>query len=201
MYVLFEHHVSPSGELLATDFLMTSSFPGANKVHFWNNQDKAIFNYVKDQIFKQVPVGKRAYDPDTYIWSFMEDAGKLVYDQIKADTLTKQFVFLERITNLDSQVRAGFISRSAATLDPEEFFYNKAGSASRAPLKQDVLEELLEVLGYMPDYAFEALTPSEQRRAYRRAAIKCHPDVNNGDGSKMSTLNMLWQQWQQLTQV
>jgi curved DNA-binding protein CbpA len=30
------------------------------------------------------------------------------------------------------------------------------------------------------------------KSSYRRAALKYHPDRNNGDGSKMSELNSLW---------
>jgi hypothetical protein len=204
MYVLYEHHVAADGSLLATDFLMTSTFPGPNKVHFWNNQDKAVFNYVKDQIFKNIPVAKRSMDPTTYIWSFFDDAGKMVYDQIKADTLTKQFVFLERVVNLEAQSKAGSISRPTAQLDPEEFFYNKAGSGSKAPVKQDIVDEIVELINLelcASSVAWEMLSYDEQKKLYRRAAIRLHPDRNNGDGSKMSTLNMLWQQWQQFAQT
>lgn len=38
----------------------------------------------------------------------------------------------------------------------------------------------------------------ELKPYYRKAALALHPDRNNGDGSKMSQLNMIWAQLQQL---
>jgi hypothetical protein len=122
-------------------------------------------------------------------------SGLRVYEAIKNDMMTKQFIELERVQNLYDQVKAGYIARAKTLLDAEEFFYNKAGSASKQRSKDEVLEELLESLGYPPDYNFTALAAEEQKKAYRRAAIAKHPDRNQGNGKAMSELNALWQEW------
>ena len=55
-------------------------------------------------------------------------------------------------------------------------------------------EELLSLLGLSSWSQFDSMLSdkSATKKLYRSAAIRLHPDKNNGDGNKMSKLNELW---------
>jgi hypothetical protein len=52
-------------------------------------------------------------------------------------------------------------------------------------------EELVSLLGLDNWGAFDALKNGDLRKVYRSAAMRLHPDRNNGDGSRMAKLNQL----------
>lgn len=52
-------------------------------------------------------------------------------------------------------------------------------------------EELISLLGLDNWGSFDALRNGELRKVYRSAAMRLHPDRNNGDGSRMAKLNQL----------
>ena len=73
-------------------------------------------------------------------------------------------------------------------MSAEEFFYNRGVSAAVPALDREQVQVKLKVL---------LATDTVDKKSYRAAALKYHPDRNHGDGAKMSELNMLWQLWQQ----
>jgi hypothetical protein len=52
-------------------------------------------------------------------------------------------------------------------------------------------EELVSLLGLDNWGAFDSLKNGDLRKIYRAAAMRLHPDRNNGDGSRMAKLNQL----------
>lgn len=52
-------------------------------------------------------------------------------------------------------------------------------------------EELISLLGLNSWGQFDTLHNGELRKVYRSAAMRLHPDRNNGDGSQMAKLNQL----------
>jgi hypothetical protein len=52
-------------------------------------------------------------------------------------------------------------------------------------------EELVSLLGLDNWGSFDALHNCDLRKVYRAAAMRLHPDRNNGDGSRMAKLNQL----------
>jgi hypothetical protein len=73
-------------------------------------------------------------------------------------------------------------------MSAEEFFYNHAAPAAQPEMtKESISSQLAELIGVSID--------AIDKKTYRQAALRYHPDRNNGDGSKMSTLNMLWRVW------
>jgi hypothetical protein len=74
------------------------------------------------------------------------------------------------------------IDFSAKRVRPEDFFYNYGKPIAQAAMTKETLEQKLKQL----------MGETLDKSSYRRAALKYHPDRNNGDGTKMSELNMLW---------
>jgi len=74
----------------------------------------------------------------------------------------------------------------------EDFFYNNAQPVAGSEMPLTVVKKQLEE---MLDSAIDlkAMSPIELKKMYRKAAMKYHPDRNNGDGTKMSQLNYLYQ--------
>jgi len=69
-------------------------------------------------------------------------------------------------------------------VDVRDFFYQQVPVAATPTLtKEQVAAKLRLILG----------TDTVDKSSYRRAALRLHPDRNNGDGKPMSELNMLWQ--------
>ena len=89
------------------------------------------------------------------------------------------------VEDLTEQCRSGRIrldKKRAKPLGAEEFFYNHGAPAPAITLtKEQIAEKLSILMGDVID-----------KSAYRKAALRLHPDRNNGDGSRMSELNMLW---------
>lgn len=76
----------------------------------------------------------------------------------------------------------------------EDFFYQDAQPASSSPsISLAQLKLVLSALLEEP-----SIEGKDLKKLYRRAAMKCHPDRNNGDGTKMSELNFYYQQYTKL---
>lgn len=201
MYLLYEHHKDPStGALLATDMLLTSRFPGTPYVNFKSATEKAIFEFCK-LTFKSIHTKERTIDMDTYIWSFFGNAGQRVYEQLKASALAAAGLSFQRVENLAEQKKNGFISLPAATkIDPADFFYQQAAPSSTAPARDEIKIKLSAILNLTGDQ-LDSLSMAELKKDYRKAALRYHPDRNNGDAKQMTELNYWWQQWQAYAQA
>jgi hypothetical protein len=195
MYLLYEHHKDASGQIIATDMLLTSVYPGASRVIFKSASEKAIFELCK-LTFKEIHTKERTIDMDTYIWSFFGTAGKAVYDRLKASAIAAAGLQFQRIDNLAEQKKNGYIRAPAASLfDAADFFYQQAAPSSNAPSKEQLKAQLAPMLGVPPE-ELEVQPLSALKKPYRQAAMRLHPDRNNGDATQMTELNYLWQQWQ-----
>jgi hypothetical protein len=174
--------------------LMTSYYPGRPRINFKDNMEKALFSFIKDDGLKGIELKDRIFDPTTNIWSFLNGKGKVVYDFILANVLTQKTVRLKRIQGLADQVRAGYVAElRIESFSSEDFFYNKEGAlTSTAISKEQILEKLCALL-LVPKDTFEIASVRNQKQFYRVAAMRLHPDRNNGDATQMSELNMHWQ--------
>lgn len=192
MYLLYEHLKSPEGELLATDMLMTSWFPGKPGIDFRSPIQKGFFEFTK-LTFKKVHISQRGYDPDTKIWTFFGDSGKSVYKDLKNSPMGKVGFKIERILGLSEQVKAGFIKKpEKLAFDPADFFYTPEAPVSSGPTKEQVSEKLAVLLGI----SAEQLKTGDDlglKKLYRQAALRLHPDRNGGDSKGMTELNYFWQ--------
>ena len=197
MYVYYEHHKDANGKVLLTELRLSSRSDGSLEIAFKNPTENMVFDTCK-AVLKWPPLSNYSYDPAVKCWSYFgqygdnSTYGEVVIEKLKAicSALLTTFDAFP-IQDLASQALNNSVlmgSSSASHLNAEDFFYQKEpaqlgdSSMSKAQLEQ----KLTVFLGSVID-----------KKSYRHAALRLHPDMNNGDGSKMSELNMLWQLWQQ----
>ena len=189
MFVYYQHHRDTAGTILLTELKLSSS---NNKwdIAFYSNTEKAIFQLLTtDAVLKHPPVTKRSCDMKTYIWTYFDDWGVEVLklmEQVTAPLGGVKLVEVDDLCYIAAQLRFDLIKKRVATEKPEDFFYNYGNPVAAPTLtKETIMAKLLTLL---------EVTDSSQinKKAYRRAALRLHPDRNNGDGSRMSELNMFW---------
>lgn len=199
MYVLYEHHKGPSGEILITDMALSFRFPGNPKINFkaLSQQQRALFEIVKEQFFKDIHPKFRSMDDKTKVWSFFSPHGEILYRNLKDSPLTSVGLEFKRVEGLQTSVENGWISEPKARFDPGDFFYNPepASPTGAGSITKDQAALHLSVLLELPKDSLISTDRDKDliKKAYRRKALAFHPDRNSGDGSRMSELNMLWQ--------
>jgi hypothetical protein len=182
MYVYYEHHKDASGEIVLTELIISSHGNGRLGISFLNKTESMIFEICKLSL-KHAPVAQRSFDPATNIWNYFDEWGQFTLDRLEAvtDAIMHKVTLIE-VQDLAAQAVNKRIDFSAKRVRPEDFFYNYGKPVAQAAMTKETLEQKLKQL----------MGETLDKSSYRRAALKYHPDRNNGDGSKMSELNMLW---------
>lgn len=198
MYIYYTHHRDGHGKIVLTELKLTSEQKRWN-IAFYNSVEKAIFLLIKEKALKEPPIAMRSYDDATCVWTYMEDWGEKVLQRATALASVLGGVIKVEVPDLASIAAAISFdpSKLRASVRPEDFFYNPSGSAAAGPrLSREQLQEKLAALLGTSTAVLAAGTTEERKKLYRKAALLLHPDRNNGDGSKMSELNFLWQLYQ-----
>jgi hypothetical protein len=127
---------------------------------------KAIVELIKGTI----PVNQRSYNPDTKTWSVMDTS----------------YPLCEKLFQT-----AGFRIEMRRPVSADGFFYEEAQAKGfgEKPSKSELENSLIRLLGINKSTLAD---DRELKKAYRRKALELHPDRNNGDGSKMSELNSIY---------
>jgi hypothetical protein len=182
VYLYYEHHKNAEGRILLTEMRLSSYGNGKLAIMPKNDLEQMLKQLCLVSL-KWPPINKRSYDEKTYVWSYFDAWGVQVIDRIKETTKVFKEVDCIEVENLAAQAVNNSINLNPrkGSVRPEDFFYNTAPVATSAMTKETVAEKLMQLIGDTLD-----------KSAYRRAALKFHPDRNNGDGSKMSELNSLW---------
>lgn len=187
MYAFYEHFKDPSGKILATEIIMSSKRDNFS-IAFYNTTEKAIFELAK-AILKMPPIGARSYDINTNIWSYNAPYGEQVLAKLPEVTKAISAIECLEVPDLQTQKAADHIdwsTKSKPKLSAKEFFYNHGvPTALAAETKEQIANKLMVLMEIKPCELID-------KRAYRLAALRLHPDRNNGDGTKMSELNMYW---------
>jgi hypothetical protein len=159
-------------------------------------QEKLNFGMILT-LLKSIPLENRDFNDTTKIWTILGPKGKVVIAQLESMILQGLFsnVEIKRIKNLEEKAKLGQLNRQPSKeerFSTEDFFYNPA-PASLALSGVALSEKLAPLLSLSPsDLASKEMDEKTLKKHYLRAALRLHPDRNNGDGSKMSELNMLW---------
>jgi hypothetical protein len=182
MYVYYEHHKDASGKIVLTELVLSSWSTGRLGINFGNPIENMIFEICKLAL-KHAPVAQRSFDPATHVWSYFDTYGQFTLMRLVSvtDSIAQKITLIE-VQDLAAQAVNKRIDFSAKRMRPEDFFYNYGKPVAQAAMTKDTLEQKLKQL----------MGETLDKSSYRRAALKYHPDRNNGDGTKMSELNSLW---------
>lgn len=193
-------HTKPDKSDLVTEVVISGN--GRDTSINWKNKaEKAIIDLCT-HLFKQVQINSWTFDVNTKIWTFIGFSGEAIITGLESmrtqGLLTG--VTISKIEDLSAKVAIGRLDKKSlkpiqSTDDElkfkeEDFFYS-------APIDQGLvgkalLEKIAPLLLVEVDYLTNENDDLKLKKLYRSAALRLHPDRNNGDGSKMSELNMLW---------
>jgi DnaJ domain len=173
-----------------------SSFP--SHINLSGTTDYGTVKILVEQI-KQIPGSERTYNPKDKVWTVTLVKFNNLLNLWKAFNYTSD-AFIKYHSNLQNILYPATApnipwdtdKKEGEPIKPEDFFYSPQQPQSTGTLTSQALEtrlsEFLEISDlHDPDIDIKKL--------YRRAALKFHPDRNNGDATKMTELNYLYQQW------
>lgn len=199
MYVYYEEFKDANGTLLLTEVVL-SSYAREAKIDWSSKSEKAQFD-ILNAYFKSIPGDKRAYDATSHVWTYKETTGAALISTIQSG-ITGGLLgncSVNKIIDLEDKVAKKELNRKdpkprkpeqvEIKFKEEEFFY---APEPKAELSGEKLWSALATQLEIPVELVKTGTKDTLKGAYRRAALRFHPDRNDGDGSKMSELNYLW---------
>jgi hypothetical protein len=211
MIIYYEHLKDPaSPSVILGTHVLCASFQGRVGLSFKNmtDRDKAFWDFIR-MCLKTPPLAKRMYNEKTHVWSYLDYTGITLLNNLKTlvsqrEQLFGRHTFLE-VRALEEQVQNGTISASyipfaerkqrASDFKVEDFYYKEASPASSSAPSGDALASQLSALLEIDKALLSTAEASTLKRHYHTAALRLHPDRNNGDSSRMTELNYLWQLW------
>ena len=118
-----------------------------------------------------IPASDRTYNEDTKHWSILSK----YYENLKSAGSVMNLKWEEQ-----QKIKAG------------KFFYEEVLNTPVVVTREMLQAQLCKLMEVQPDTLHDTVLA---KKAFRAAALRYHPDRNNGDGSKMSELNSLWSQY------
>lgn len=151
-------------------------------------------------LFKQIPLASRDFNDATKVWTFIGHYGKVITTNLESMCLQGLFrnSQVKKIEDLEDKATRGALNEikkkdPVSKIKPEDFFYNPHAVQSSSEISGPTLvARLAPLLSLTRDELAAIKDDKILKKHYRVAALKFHPDRNEGDGSKMSELNMLW---------
>lgn len=182
MYLYYEHHRDAADGIILTEMRLSSN--GSGRLYIDHKSPReAMLKSMCLPILKWPPINKRSMDEKCWVWTYFDDWGERVIEKLKEVTKPICEIVCIEVVDLTAQAVNNRINLSSKPrVKPEDFFYNYGKPTAQAAMPKETLEQKLKSL----------MGETLDKSSYRRAALKYHPDRNNGDGSKMSELNSLW---------
>ena len=150
-------------------------------------------------LLKQVKLEERDFNEKTKIWTILGFKGNVIKTNLESmclQGLFGKYSEVVKIEDLEDKAARGALNEVKSKekkYSQEDFFYNpNAISSSTALTGQALVQKLAPLLSLSSSELTDIKDDKILKKHYRVAALKLHPDRNNGDGSKMSELNMLW---------
>jgi len=187
MYLFYENHKAADGSVLATDVIHSSNKNGIGIN--WRSSDSPMHEVLL-RFYKSIHTANRSFNSTTKVWTFLGSSGNNLITLLKASPALASIVY-EEVEDLSAQIASGGIKPQRKKIDPTKFFYNYTTVAAPALTRSSVIAPLSKLLEVEADW-LEKAEKTEAKKIYRKACLKYHPDRNNGDGSRMSDLNMYW---------
>lgn len=163
-----------------------------------NMYGKYNFEILKAYIFaiKQIPVSERTYDPKYKIWIILTDKFE-VLKRLWESTHPNMCISHPDL-KLWIEGKEGYKSEFEAREEqkPEDFFYSTSQPVGQPKVDMETARK--QFVDFLIRQSIQVFENGDLIKSYKLAARKLHPDLNGGDSSKMSELNMLWQQYKQL---
>ena len=190
MYLFYQHHKDQDGKVVLTE-LKLSSYHNGWGIRFKNAYENALFELTRPLLKLPHPL-TRLYDDKTSVWSFLGAVGVGVLQNIEKTVKPMGNLNLVEVEDLQFiATQSTFTPKlKKPVVNHEDFFYNHTSSAPQLS-KESVSTQLAQILE-VPQEILAKTANGELKKLYRKAAMRLHPDRNNGDGSQMSELNMLW---------
>jgi hypothetical protein len=192
MFIYYETSVVNSTEV--GKFVLSSY--GQLPIINWK-ADKTEAEFIL-QFFKRIDRGSRSYDTDKKIWIIIGTKPihtllSVLNSLVPAKMLPNLLII--KINNLEARIAAGDLRRAPDVsfggqriFNTENFYYSQVPEVSKVPKDNEKLASLLGI----QENELTSLPKAELKKFYRKAALRFHPDRNQGDESKMSELNVLW---------
>lgn len=155
---------------------------------------------------QQIPSGDKIWDAPNATWNVHNDVwvrlmpyyscAPEIYGMIPYVTRAQWTAFISGKVAYESSAN-GTVNVNASDAEKAAQFFGTAAFNQAVYVTASVnsdREELLSLLGLNAWGQFDTILNDKNaaKKIYHAAAIKYHPDKNNGDGSKMSKLNELW---------
>jgi hypothetical protein len=202
MYLYYEKFISPTNSPAEDVYSVVLSSNGASTDINWKIQGDKVVQEVISSIFKQVELKSRVFDAKTKVWTFLGHYGKVIItnlESMQTQGLLTNLTIKEIHDLEDKSVRARLNMREVEESEAdnvkysaEDFFHNPSPGGDAALTSSELISRLSPLLSISREELSKESDNSKLKRIYRQAALRLHPDQNNGDGSKMSELNMLW---------
>jgi hypothetical protein len=162
-------------------------------------------------LLKQIPSGKRKYDPVDYVWTIPASTFAIIRILVEHDgdpsavikhkDLYKDFIHFnwnqaaEPASSWHEQIRESedFQQKVEA---PEDFFKNNTTTITSVMTETEIKQKLALLI--KPFINFDLNVREDFMRGYKLACRRLHPDIKGGDAAKMSELNSLWMQYKEL---
>ena len=147
---------------------------------------------------KQIPANDRTYDPVSNVWVVPKANFKALTTIYLAMKYIYDDSFIIKHNSLQDWIEGRATAKKHEVPKAEDFFYTYGQPVAGTTLSKDSIAAKLQVLLIEAFDGTESIDLTKASaidlvKLYRKAALKLHPDRNNGDGSKMSELNMYWQ--------